>query len=75
MNLLTLNVNLDRVANALERIGDILERRYPKRVHNLDSPHTEEDLIILNNEKLWNQEQEDALALAKKLNLPVDSLR
>jgi hypothetical protein len=75
VTLLELNVNLNRVASALERIGDILERRYPKPVHNLDKPHTEKDLIILNDEKLWQQEQEDIYQRAKELGLPVDSLR
>lgn len=75
MTLLELNVNLDRVANALERIGDILDRAYPKFASRVGEPHTEEDLIILNNEKIWNQEQEDASEQARKLGLPVDSLR
>ena len=74
MSLIELNINFNRIAKALERIGDILDREYPEQHLNpFSKPHDESDLIVLDNEKIWNLEQEDAYRQAASQNQPMES--
>lgn len=76
MSLINVAVDLEKIVRLLERIAEALERAYPPTIiPRRDKPHTEEDLIVLDNEKLWNLEQEELSQKAKAQNLPVDSLR
>ena len=58
MTLLEIRADLSRVAKALERIADVLERHFPIPLPR--EPYTPEDVLIQSDEALWKREMETA---------------
>lgn len=84
MNLLTVNADLSRTANALERIADSLEllveytvdpatvrlSRRKRAPQDWHPPKPEEQLRVADDESLWKKELEDREARRISLGLP-----
>lgn len=65
MTLVNFVVEMKSIADSLRRIAEALERMSPPaKFPARKEPHTEEDLVTLNNEILWNQEEEERFRMA-----------